>query len=149
MWSTFRGNMSLSCSGSKSKLRKAAVFDICFVLVSCLAYCGRKNPSLKHILSSVSPHLETVSFCLLPSSCWFLLWLTLNFDGGDTFLRNVCWLSTRCTALDPRRQKSYFGKNSFSGILSADSFSKWPVPFSFPDHNFLWSSLMCAVCLSS
>jgi hypothetical protein len=47
---------------------------------------------------------------VLPATCFlsgFLLGLFFDpYDGGDTFLRNVGWLSTDYTALHPRIQNS-------------------------------------------
>jgi hypothetical protein len=42
--------------------------------------------------------------CLLPVSCWFLAWHTLQYLRWKRYVRNVSWLSPDYTPLYPRRQ---------------------------------------------
>jgi hypothetical protein len=64
------------------------------------------SPLLFSPLSSLLSPLSS-SLCLLPYSCWFLIWLIIHPEKGrNMFLRNVGFFSTDYTALYTRRQNS-------------------------------------------
>lgn len=72
----------------------SAEFSKCWTLFqSSLKFCGIWDSHSK--------------LCLLPASCWFHMWLTLQpWRWGNLFLQNVSWLSVDCTVLYPTRQTS-------------------------------------------